>query len=187
MSEQPTGKSADLKAWMLLHRIRDLAFYREGRIFTEYGLTAEQYTVLVAAKYLDAPVKIGDIGRWLGHDANTVSMIADRMVRAGLLRRTRDLPDRREVRLTITRKAEEAFKQATPAVWSFVEGTMSSLSDEEKNTLTKLLEKVRASELQHYTPDEDMRVSASYETSDLSRLMNRLGKYVPASTPKAKR
>jgi len=187
MSEEFTGRSADLKAWMLLHRTRDLAFYCQNRIFSEYGLTAEQYTVLVAIKYCDDPVRPTDIGRWLGHQVNTVSMIVDRMVKAGLLKRTRDLPDRREVRLVITSKGEQAFKPATPPAWSLIEDIMSSLSDEEKHTLIKLLEKVRDKALQHVSADADIRKTGSYETTDLSRLMTRLGKYVSTSTPKHRR
>ena len=187
MPEELTDKSANLKAWMLLHRTRDLAFSCEDRLCSEYGLTAEQYTVLVAVKYFDDPVRPTDIGQWVDHKVNTVSMIADRMVKAGLVERIRDLPDRREVRLVITPKGEQAFKQATPAAWSLIEDIMSSLSDEEKRTLIKLLEKVRDKALEHLGPDEDIRKTGSYETTNLSRLMTRLGKYVSTSTPKAKR
>ena len=181
MTEHLTDTAADLKAWMLLHRIRDHGFYLQDRICSEHGLTVEQYTVLVAIKYHDAPVTMTDIGRWMGHPVNTVSMLADRMFNAGLLDRHRDLPDRRRVRVTVTKKGEEAFKQATPAAWSFIEATMSSLSQEEKDTLIRLPEKVRNGELQHYRPDDDARISGGYETSDVPRLIERLGKYARRS------
>ena len=117
MSEELDARGADLKAWMLMHGVRDLAVYLQDRICSEYGLTVEQYTVLAAIKYHDAPVTMTDIGRWMGHPVNTVSMLADRMFNAGLLDRHRDLPDRRRVRVTVTKKGKEAFKQATPAAW----------------------------------------------------------------------
>jgi len=164
-----------------------MVFYCEDHVCSEYGLTAEQYTVLVAIKYFDDPVRPTDVGRWVGHKVNTVSMIVDRMVKAGLVKRIRDLPDRREVRLVITKKGEEAFKPATPAVWSLIEDITSSLSDEEKRTLVKLLEKVRDKTLEHLSPDEEIRESGSYETADLSRLLKRVGRYVSTSTPKARR
>jgi len=187
MSEELTGKSADLKAWMLLHRTRDLAFYCEDRVFSEYGLTAEQYTTLAAMKYFDDPVRPTDIGGWVGHKVNTVSMMVDRMVNAGLINRMRDLPDRREVRVTITKKGEEAFAPATPAAWDLVQDVMSSLSDEEKRTLIRLLEKVRDKAVEHLSPEGEIPESKSYETADLSRLMKRLGKYVSTPTPKRTR
>jgi len=162
-----------------MHRTRDLAFYLQDRICSEYGISLEQYEVLTAIKYLDPPVKVGEVASWMGHRVNSASMIADRMFRAGLLDRFRDLPDRREVRLTITEKGEEALKQATPALWAFIETTMSSLSDDEKSTLIDLLDKVRTAEHQHFAPDEGFRISSSYDTSDPSRLIKRLGEYVP--------
>ena len=186
MPEQLTATTANLKPWLLLHRVRDLASYLQDRICSEHGISLEQYEVLTAMKYLDPPVKVGDVGSWMGHRVNSASMIADRMVQAGLLDRFRDLPDRREVRLTITERGEEALKQATPAVWTFIETTMSSLSDDEKSTLIDLLDKVRIAEHQHLAPDEHFRISASYDTSDPSRLIKRLHKYAPASRAKAR-
>ena len=117
----------------------------------------------------------------MGHPVNTVSMLADRMFNAGLLDRHRDLTDRRRVRVTVTKKGEEAFKQATPAASSFIEVTVSSLSQMEKDTLIRLLEKVRDSELEHYSPDGDARISGGYETSDVPRLIKRLRKYARRS------
>ncbi|MBE0431295.1 MAG: MarR family transcriptional regulator [Dehalococcoidia bacterium] len=176
--EELDDRSLTIQALLLLHRTRDMLFNSEDRVFSEFGLTAEQYTVLVAIKYFDDPVRPTDIGRWVGHKVNTVSMIVDRMVNAGLVRRLRDLPDRREVRLVITSKGEQAFKPATPAAWSLIDEIMSSLSDEEKRTLIKLLERVRDKALQHMSPDAEARGSMSYEATDLPRLMKRLVKYV---------
>ena len=117
MPEELEREGPGWKAFMSLHRTRDLLFRCQDRVVFEFGLTAEQYSVLFAMKYLNAPVRPTDIGRLLERKVNSVSMIADRMVKAGLIDRVRDLSDRREVRLIITGKGEQAFKAATPAVW----------------------------------------------------------------------
>jgi DNA-binding MarR family transcriptional regulator len=177
MSGELDGNSLTMRTLLLLHRTRDMLFNLEDRVFSEFGLTAEQYTVLVAIKYFDDPVRPTDIGRWVGHKVNTVSMIVDRMVRSGLVKRMRDLPDRREVRLVITSKGEQAFKPATPAVWDLILDIMSSLSEQDKRILVKLLEKVRDRALQHLSPESGPGESASYEATDLPRLMKRMAKY----------
>ena len=187
MSEQLDPRSTDLKAWMLLHRTRDLAFNCEDRVFSKYGLTAEQYTTLAAIECFDDPVRPTDIGGWVGHRVNTVSMMVDRMVKAGLIKRMRDLPDRREVRVTITKKGDQAIAAATPVAWDLVEDVMSSLSDQEKRTLIRLLDKVRDKAVEHLSPEGEARESESYETADLSRLMKRLGKHVSTSAPRRTR
>ena len=110
MPEKFTEQSLGFQAWMLLHRTRDLFFRCEDRAVSESGLTAEQWTVLLAIKYLDDPVRPTDVGRWLGHKVNTVSMIVDRMVRAGLVTRVRDLPDRRAIRLAVTGQGGAGFQ-----------------------------------------------------------------------------
>ena len=50
---------------------------------------------------------------------------------------------------------------------------MSSLSAEEKRTLTSLLKKVRDQALQHHGPDVAIRTSEGYDTIDLARLTKR--------------
>ena len=106
-----------LKSWSLLHRVRDVLMRCEDERFGEYGLTSEQFGVLVTMKYIGESARPTDIARWLSRSPNSVSMIIDRMVKAGLVKRTRGKKDRREVRITATSKGENALKPATQAGW----------------------------------------------------------------------
>ena len=60
------------------------------------------------------------------------------------------------------------------------------MSPDEKSTLIDLLDKVRTAEYEHLAPDEHFRISSSYDTSDPSRLIKRLGKYARGSTRTAR-
>jgi DNA-binding MarR family transcriptional regulator len=93
------------------------------RTLGEYGLTMEQYLVLVTIKFRDPPTRITDIATVLERSTNTISMLVDRMVKAGLLRRVRDRIDRRVVNVFLTSKAENALEQANPAFWEFMHKT----------------------------------------------------------------
>ena len=177
MPKEFEDQNLSLRAWTLLHRTSELFLKCEDGVVGEFGLTTEQYRVLIAMKCLDDPVRPTDVGRWVDHKVNTVSMIVDRMVKAGLIERIRDLPDRREVRLVITPKGEHAFKPATPAVWRLIEELTSSLSYEDKRTVIRLLETLRDKALQHLSPAADIRETASYETAQVSHLMKRMGRY----------
>ena len=187
MTEEPKGESQNLKAFMLLHRIRDLLFRCQDQAVAKFGLTAEQYSVLVAIAFLDAPVRATDIGRWMDRKVNSVSMIADRMVKAGLVRRTRDLPDRREVRLAMTSKGEQALKSANPPVSKLVDEILSSLPHEETHTLIRLLETLRDRAIQYCCPKVNINELLSYETEDMARFMKRMSKYTSNLQPEAKR
>jgi DNA-binding MarR family transcriptional regulator len=124
----------------IIHRTHDMLKICEDKIFGEHGLTTEQYAVLIAIKHLDEPVRVTDVARRLIRSTNSVSMIVDRMVKAGLLRRLRDRNDRRTVHLIITSKAETLVKPATMASQDFIQKILSQVSHEDEQTLIRLFE-----------------------------------------------
>jgi len=136
-------KNPNMGAWVLLRQVHNLISKCEDQVYSKHGLTTEQHGVLMAIKHIEGPVRITDIARWLDRSVNSVSMIIDRMVKAGLVRRTRDRKDRRTVFVTTTSKAEKAYIPATAAGWELIQEILSSLSDEDKLTLVRLLETMR--------------------------------------------
>jgi len=179
MTEEFKSEDENLRAFMLLHRVRDLIFRCQDRVVAEFKITTEQYSLLIAIKYLDAPVRVTDIARWMERKANSVSMLVDRMVKAGLVKRTRALTDRRTVRLIITSKGEQALELATPGVWRIIQEISSPLSSEDTRTLIRLLETIRDKALEHLNPGKDARAIAIYdETDEASRVLKRVDKYI---------
>lgn len=123
-----------------IHRAHYILRRLEDRIFAAHGLTTEQYELLMAVKALNAPVRITDLGVSLLRSTNSISMIVDRMVKAGLLIRVRDDEnDRRTVHVSITSKADNLLKSAVPAGQFFIQDTLSQLSDVDKQTLIRIL------------------------------------------------
>jgi len=170
MPKRSTGEAQDLNEWMLLQHTRDLIFRAEDRLLTDFGLTAEQYEVLLAIESLDEPVRATDIARWLGHKVNTVSMIVERMVRADLVTRLRDLPDRREVRVVMTSKGERVFQTAHPAVSQLIADIWSSLPGDERRVLITLLQKLRDRALDQTVARADTPTTGRHWTGDDCRL-----------------
>jgi hypothetical protein len=84
-------------------------------------------------------------------------MLIDRMVKAGLVRRTRDRKDRRVVTVSFTEKGKTALEPAIPAGWEFVHEVVSALSADEQRDLADMLEKVKC-ELDSYVDPEMDRV-----------------------------
>jgi DNA-binding MarR family transcriptional regulator len=176
-----------LRVWFLSHRTHELLRRCEDQVFSEYNLTTEQYTVLVTIKYLDDPVRPTDVARWMGRSPNSVSMIVDRMVKAGLVRRIRDRSDRREVRLVITSKGENAIKPATLAGWEFIRKILSPLSYEDRGTLVSLNEVIKDNAFKYLNPGVDIEEMKKNEITNQADLIERLRQYISTSTPKAKR
>ena len=180
-------ENLDKGSWILLRQAYNLIFRCEDRVFSEYDLTTEQHTVLMAIKNISGPVRITDIARWLDRSVNSVSMIIDRMVKAGLVRRTRDRKDRRTVFVTLTKKAEDAYIPATAAGWNLVQEILSPLSNEDKRNLIKLLETVRDKTYDYLEPGgivEEVRVN---ETKMMRRSAEQKANYRSSSTREVKR
>jgi MarR family 2-MHQ and catechol resistance regulon transcriptional repressor len=176
-----------LRAWFLSHRTHELLRKCEDKVYGKYNLTTEQYTMLAIIKYLGGPVRITDIARWSGRSTNSISMIIDRMVKAGLVKRARDRKDRRAVFVTITSKAENALEPATRAGLEFIQATLSPLSDEEKRTFINLHEVVKHKALEYLNPGEDIDEMQRSEVTSQANLVERLVQYISPSTLKAKR
>ena len=176
-----------LRLWFLSHRTHELLRRCEDQVYGEYNLTTEQYTMLAIIKYLDDPVRITDVARWSGRSTNSVSMIIDRMVKAGLVRRVRDRKDRRTVFVTITSKAENALKPATLAGLEFIREILSPLSSEDRRTFVNLHEMVKYKALEYLNPGADIEEMQRSEVTSQANLVERLVQYISPSTPDAKR
>jgi DNA-binding MarR family transcriptional regulator len=180
-------ENVDKGAWILLRQAYNLIFRCEDRVFSEYDLTTEQHTVLMAIKNISGPVRITDIARWLDRSVNSVSMIIDRMVKAGLVKRTRDRKDRRTVFVTLTNKAEDAYFPATTAGWELVQEILSPLSNEDKRTLIRLLETIRDRTYDYLEPGGVIVEVKVNGTKKMKQFTEQASKYNSSSTPKAKR
>ena len=113
MSAKFEAENLVLTTWLMIHRADALLKISEDRLFSEYKLNSERYAVLVTIQYLGGSAKPSEVARWLQRSPNSISMLADRMVRAGLITRTRDRVDRRVVNLTISNRGKDALKPAT--------------------------------------------------------------------------
>jgi DNA-binding MarR family transcriptional regulator len=159
----------------------------QDQIFEELGLTTEQFAVLASIEYLGEPVRITDIARWLERSTNSVSMIVDRMVKVGLLRRVRDRGDRRTVYTFITSKGNDALKPAARASWQVIQKIMSSLSYEEKTALFGLLGTLKYTIFEYLNPGLDVEEIKRKESKPTGDVKKWLDTYSSPSTPQAKR
>jgi DNA-binding MarR family transcriptional regulator len=176
-----------LTTWLMIHRADALLKICEDKVFGEYKLNAERYAVLVTIQYFGGSAKPSEVARWLERSPNSVSMMADRMVKAGLVRRVRDKRDRRVVHLTISGKGEEALKPATQAGWDFIREILSPLSYEDKRTLISLLKMINYKTLEYLNRGADIEGMLRDEDKNHATLMERLVEYLPPSILEAKR
>lgn len=186
MAVNSESKNIDMKLWLLLHRVRDALVLCEDSIFREYGLTMEQFAVLAAVKSR-GPLRPADLAFILERRPNSVTMLVDRMVKAGLVRRTRDRIDRRAVYVSLTNKGENALKPATPAGWEFIQKILSTLSYKDKYALASLLEILKCEFRGYLNPEVDMAEIIKNSVTNQPDLYERMVKNIFPSGSEAKR
>ena len=143
-----------LRLWLLFRRVGDKFAVCQDLVYGKYGLTSEKFGLLAAIKSR-GPLRPTDLAKLLERTPNSMSMLIDRMVKAGLVRRTRDRKDRRVVTVSMTEKGRTMVEPAIPAGWELVHELLSSLSDDEQRDLADLLEKVNCDLDSYLDPEMD--------------------------------
>jgi len=94
-------------------------------------------------------------------------MLIDRMVKAGLVKRTRDRKDRRVVWVSLTSKGEKAVEPATPEGWKLIQKILSPLSPRDREVLAGMLEAVHTEAFACLHPEMDKsEIARNYGTDD---------------------
>jgi DNA-binding transcriptional regulator GbsR (MarR family) len=122
-----------------------------------------------------------DIAKLLERAPNSMSMLVDRMVKAGLVRRTRDRKDRRAVFVSLTNKGNEAVEPAIPAVWEFMNRFLSAVSYDEQRALADTLETLKCELTSYLNPEMDKaEIIKKSLTKDPSLYRRMLKTFLPA-------
>ena len=145
-----------LRLWLLLNRVGPVLSLSQDLVYSKYGLTTEQFAVLTCLK-ARGPLRPVDLASLVERSPNTVSMLVDRMVKAGLVRRTRDRKDRRAVHVTMTSKGSQAVEPAIPAGWEFIHKVVSPLSYDEQGALVSMLETIKCELAGYVNPEMDRK------------------------------
>lgn len=162
-------ENPQMKVWILLHQALNLVSKCESKVYTIYGISAEQYAVLLAIKYLKSPVTPTDVAHWLDKNPNGISLIINRMSQAGIVRTTRDLRDRRSVRLVITKRGKEILNQASMGGWKLIRDILFGMNKEDLQTLTRLLEAIREKSFKYLNPSGVIEEINIHKDHNLSR------------------
>jgi MarR family transcriptional regulator, organic hydroperoxide resistance regulator len=176
-----------VRLWRQVYQNYTLLKKCENQTVEEYGLTTEQFAVLGAIDYFTGPVKVTDLAQWLERSTNSVSMIVDRMVKAGLVRRVRDKGDRRVVNVFITSKGEDAIKPATRTSFGVIRKILLQLSYEDRNALLSLLGTMKYEIIKYLDPGVDIEEVKRKELEQAANVKEWLNEYGLTSTPQAKR
>ena len=155
MKVNPNQEEIVLRLWLLLRRVGDALNLCLDLMYSKYGITNEQSGVLAAIKSR-GPLKPSDLASILERSPNSMSMLVDRMVKANLVKRTRDRKDRRLVFVTLTDKGKEKLAPGVPEGWQLLKKIVSPLSYDQRCALADMLETLKAELVSCLNPEMDM-------------------------------
>lgn len=121
--------------WKLLDQSRFAIARLRGIELAQFGLTIEQSSILQTLLENDGSLTTKQLEEETMRQPNSISILVNRMVKMGLLRRERSKSRRRHV-IYLTQEGEDLIKKVTSVS---IEMTFSSLTSEEKQQLTKFL------------------------------------------------
>ena len=167
-------RESRLMVWILCHQCHRLVARCEEVMTYGKEITPEQYSVLMVIKCANDPVRPTDVARWIDRRPHSISLIIERMQKSGLVKRISDLPDRRSVRLVVTKKGEKILDQATVGGWKLICEILSDLSQDEMQTLARLMGKVRDKAFNYLHPGDTMEEMKMNEEQDMARFLSKI-------------
>jgi DNA-binding MarR family transcriptional regulator len=162
--------------WAALHNTSKLVSKCEDIAYSQAGLSTEKYKVLLSIKYhllaTKKPVILASLSTMQSIRITSLSAIIDRMEKEGLVKKVRDLPDRRSIHLIITPKAEGILNQAMRLNVKLVKKLFLIFSDSELNTLTVLIDRLRGKACEESGQEEPNKDEDVVKTSKFVSLLN---------------
>jgi MarR family transcriptional regulator, 2-MHQ and catechol-resistance regulon repressor len=137
------GQKADLalSLWVKLARASATFGRLTGKDIERYGLTQPQFGVVELLGHL-GPVTIGEITKKMLVTGGCVTVILDNLEKEGLAERTRSTEDRRVIKVQLTKKGQDLFKNIFGQHAERVLQLASVLTEKEQNQLSGLLKKL---------------------------------------------
>jgi MarR family transcriptional regulator, lower aerobic nicotinate degradation pathway regulator len=123
-----------------------LAHQRHCALFAERigdpELTPTQWAAL-AKLWQTGPTSQNRLGRLTGMDASTIRGVVNRLIKRGLVDTRPDKEDARLLLVGLTREGTQLYRALAANALEITEETLSPLNKDERETLMRLLDKMR--------------------------------------------
>lgn len=131
--------------WFLLHMTRDAIHRARERELEQYGISAPQSAVLFFIQAISESgkdVTPAEISRWFFREANSINGILNRMEKAGLITKSKDLHKKNLIRVAMTPKGRQVYQQTIKR--EALRNTLArALTSEQRHQLWELLSALR--------------------------------------------
>jgi DNA-binding MarR family transcriptional regulator len=125
----------------LISQTRNALFAALDKEMLPLDLTASQFVVVINAMRGRART-VNEFCQLAGIEPGPMSRLLDRMEAKGIVRKVRDLEDRRQVNVTLTEKGVALYPQINAAVHKVYGQLLNGFSEQEALALKQALEKI---------------------------------------------
>lgn len=127
--------------WILLSHIRRAMFKKWERELLRYDITPEQAETLFCTQVCGSDITPSKISRCIIREPHTIAGLLERMEKKKLIEKTKDLPRKNVIRISLTEKGRQTYELSSRR--ESIHKVMSCLSKRELRQLRKILEKLR--------------------------------------------
>jgi len=142
-------------AWRQLYLTYSTIFKAIERAIAPTGVTLPQALALATIKNGPGPITPSKLAHSLTQETQSVTGLIDRMEKQDWVKRVRDLPDRRAIRLVLTPAGEAKLAETLSPTTATEMRMFEALSSGELETLTAMLERV------HHSAASNLEVEAT--------------------------
>lgn len=137
-------RSPQEEAFLNLQRTANLQLQALAKFLKPFQITPTQYNALrILRGSHPESLACNDVGERMVTPVPDVTRLFDRLEKASLIRRSRDLRDRRIVRAEITVKGRRLLATIDEPLDAWLRELMTGLSPNQMKTLTRSLERLR--------------------------------------------
>lgn len=102
---------------------------------------------MAVCHYIDAiallgNTSMGELAKHMGYSKSSVTIMVDKLQKAGFVMKERDLDDQRVYHILLSDKGREVNQIRTMAYKQFIDHVARKLTPDERQTLTELLSKI---------------------------------------------
>ena len=146
-------RSARQEATVALLRTASVVGRTFARVLEPWGLSFAQYNALRIIRGAGSEgIATLAVRERMIEEGTTITRLLDKLETAGLIRRQRELPDRRQVICVATVEGKRLLDRIDPAVDAADEEAMAALSEPQVEQLIALLDMIRAANAERGAP-----------------------------------
>jgi DNA-binding MarR family transcriptional regulator len=122
--------------------IKGALYQGHGPMFLKHGIGRPHFMIMMKMAGSDDGVSVTELSAALNVTPGAVTQFIDKLVDKGLAERYEDPKDRRVVRIKLTDKSKNRFKQMKEFHFDRLSKMFVSLTDEELRQLAELIKKI---------------------------------------------